>query len=254
MLPRPQDPVLLPPPPISAAGHALFVDFDGTLTPIVDRPDGVVVDRELIDLLRALHGCFDDRLTLVSGRSIAQLDTMIGAVAMGLSLVGSHGLEVRRHGDLRRPARAAGLDAAATDLQAFAAPDPGLIVEEKSMGVALHYRMVPERATEVQTRVAAIGASHGLHVQNGKMMVELRGPGSDKGSAVASIMAEQSLKACRPVMIGDDLTDEPAFVMVETIGGFGILVGPERETAASCHVADVAELRRWLWRIVEASQ
>lgn len=249
MLPRFLDPVLPPPPSIDAAGHALFIDFDGTLVAIAERPDEVAADPELIRLLACLHGRLGDRLTLVSGRSIAQLDAMIGPIGAELSLVGSHGQELRRHGRLSQPARAPGLDDATAEIQSFAAGHPGLIVEKKSLGVALHYRTAPDLAAVVGEAAAAIGALHGLFVQRGKMMVELRGPGSDKGSAVAALMARPSLKNCRPVMIGDDLTDEPAFVLVETIGGFAILIGHERETAASFSLPDVASLRSWLWRI-----
>jgi trehalose 6-phosphate phosphatase len=249
MLPRLLDPVLPPPPPIHAAGHALFIDFDGTLVPIAERPDDVTADPDLIALLGQLHARLDDRLTLVSGRSIAQLDAMIGPIAAKLSLVGSHGLEIRRHGRLTTPPRAPGLDDATAEIRAFAADHPGLIVEEKSLGVALHYRTAPDLAAAVDEAAAAIGAVHGLVVQPGKMMVELRGSGCDKGSAVAVLMARPSRKDCRPIMIGDDLTDEPAFVLVETIGGFGILIGHERETAASFSLPDVASLRNWLWQI-----
>jgi trehalose 6-phosphate phosphatase len=82
------------------------------------------------------------------------------------------------------------------------------------------------------------------------MMIELRAAGCDKGSAVAVLMSRASLKECRPVMIGDDLTDEPAFVLVETLGGFAILIGHKRETAASFCLPDVASLHDWLWQVV----
>jgi len=249
MLPRLLDPVLPPPPPIHAAGHALFIDFDGTLVPIAERPDDVVADPELIRLLGRLHDGFGDRLALVSGRSIAQLDAMIGPIAETLSLVGSHGQEIRRHGRMSTPPRAPGLDEASREIRAFAKNHADLIVETKTHGVALHYRTAPDLAAAADEAAAAIGAAHGLVVQRGKMMVELRGPGCDKGSAVAAMMARPSLKDCRPVMIGDDLTDEPAFVLVETIGGFAILIGHERETAASFSLPDVAALRAWLWQI-----
>lgn len=254
MLPRLYDPVLPPPPSISAAGHALFIDFDGTLVPIAERPDDVVVDADLLRLLAGLRACFGDHLTIVSGRSIAQIDAMIGSTAADLSIVGSHGAEIRRHGRLSQPPRAAGLDGATADMQAYAVLHPGLIVEKKSLGVALHYRTAAELASEAQETVRAIGAGHGLMVQPGKMMIELHGPGYDKGSAVAALMARPAFRDCRPVMIGDDLTDEPAFVLVETIAGFGILIGQERETAASFCLPDVPALRDWLWRIVEAGK
>jgi trehalose 6-phosphate phosphatase len=80
-------------------------------------------------------------------------------------------------------------------------------------------------------------------------MVELRGPGWNKGEAVAALMAEAPLEGTRPVVIGDDLTDEPAFAVAAEHGGFGIIVGGGRETGATYCLTDVAAVRRWLWEI-----
>jgi trehalose 6-phosphate phosphatase len=250
ILPRPGAAQLPRPPLVAPVDHGLFVDFDGTLVDLVDRPDQVGADDELIGLLRALSAAFGDRLAIVSGRSIEQLDHMIGADAGSIILAGSHGAEIRRAGHLFRPARAVGLDDAAADLGAFAARHPAMIVEVKSLGVALHYRMVPEAEDDAVAAAGEVAARLGLAIQPGKMMIELHGAGYDKGTALRELTAREANPASRPVMIGDDLTDEPALAAAAELGGFGVLVGPPRETAAVYGLPDVGAVRAWLWSII----
>lgn len=253
MLARPQQPAFLPPPPsISPAGHALFIDFDGTLVRLVDRPDQVRADPDLINLLRALLSSFGRRLAIISGRSIAQLDRMIGPLAERITLAGSHGAEHRYGGVLFQPARPEGLEAASEDVRAFAARHPGMIVEPKSLGIALHYRMLPSLAPETNAAARVIALRHGLSVQPGKMMIELRGPGCDKGTAVSALLERPALRGCVPVVIGDDLTDEPALAVAEARDGIGILVGGGRPSAASYALADIGAVRDWLWQVARA--
>lgn len=250
MLSRSHQPVLAPPPALDPTRFSLFIDFDGTLVPLVDHPDLVRADGELIDLLQALHATFDGRVAIVSGRSIAQLDAMIGNVASALALAGSHGAEVRVDGRLVEPERPAGLDAAIAAVRNYGAGHPEIYIEEKSHGVALHYRKAPMLEEPVHRQARAIAERTGLDLQPGKMMVELRGPGWDKGEAVAALLAEPPFAPSLPVMIGDDLTDESALRIAEEKGGMGVLVGPGRETAARHGLADVGSVRRWLWEAV----
>lgn len=250
MLTRSQQPVLAPPPAIDPASHSLFVDFDGTLVPLVDHPELVRADSELVELLTALHQSFAGRIALVSGRSIAQLDEMVGPIAREIALAGSHGAEVRRDGRLIEPPRPEGLDGAIADVHLYGAGHPEMIIEEKSHGVAMHYRVAPILEEPIKRRAQAIAERHDLMVQHGKMMVELRAPGWNKGEAVMALMAEAPMAGSMPVMIGDDLTDESALQVAGDMGGFGILVGAPRETAARYGLTDVGSVRHWLWEAV----
>ena len=247
MLSRTNQPVLPPPPAIDASRHSLFVDFDGTLVPLVDHPDLVRADAELLDLLAALRQRLPGRLALVSGRSLEQLDRMIGPITRDIAVAGSHGAEVRCAGHLVEPPRPEGLDAAIAEIRAYGAGHPEMIIEEKSHGVAMHYRVAPILEEPVKRRAYAIAERHGLHVQPGKMMVEVRGFGWDKGEAVAALMAAAPMAGTLPIVIGDDLTDEPALKLAGAMGGFGIIVGGGRETAARHGLGDVGAVRRWLW-------
>ncbi|TZG25853.1 trehalose-phosphatase [Sphingomonas montanisoli] len=246
------DAVALPlPPAVSPDCHSLFLDFDGTLVSLVDDPASVHADPELRELLAALNARFAGRLAIVSGRSIAQLDAMIGPLANAITVAGSHGAEIRQDGHAHEPLRPAGLDAAIAEARAFAAAHPAMIVEIKSQGVGLHYRMQPDLEADVRARARAIGAAHHLYVQPGKMMVELRGPGCDKGDAVKTLIGRTPMAGSLPVFLGDDLTDEAALACAQAQGGFGVLVGTPRATAADYGLADVADVRAWLWDLTK---
>jgi trehalose 6-phosphate phosphatase len=246
MLPNVQ-PFALPPPPSGLLREAsLFIDFDGTLVDLVERPDAVIVDDGLRDLLGALGALYDGRLAIVSGRSIAQLDAMLGPIAGRLAVSGSHGSEHRWQGLEVRPVRPLALDDATEALRRFAAGHPGAIVEAKSYGVALHYRLTPSVKDAAHDLARRLGETYGLALQSGKMMVELRVAGGDKGGAVRQMMRRPPMSGSRPICLGDDLTDETAFAAARELGGAGILVGPARVTEAVYGLPDVAAVRAWL--------
>lgn len=234
-------------PTVDAATISLFLDVDGTLIEIADRPDAVVVGDALIALLDRLHDRLDGRVALISGRSLDQLDTIIGPIARRLTAVGSHGAETRVPGQppgiVERPAVLTDIERA---FRSAIADQPGCLVETKTLGVALHYRVNPDFADTAMTLAERYGAADGLMIQKGKMMVELRTAGHDKGSSIAALMQQQPFAGHVPVFLGDDVTDEPGFERCSALGGFGILVGAPRDTAAAYRVADVAAVHDWL--------
>lgn len=241
------DALLLPAPPRNLLDSAsLFLDFDGTLVDIADRPDGVAVDSALGDLLAALARRYQDRVAIVSGRSIAQLDALLGPVAQTLAVSGSHGCEHRWRGISAHPVRPASLADVAEAMHEAAHGRDGVIVEDKSFGVALHYRLAPTFEPDALLLAERLAAHHELATQHGKMMVELRVPGSDKGVAVTRLMRRPEMAGTRPIFIGDDITDECGFEAARALGGVGILVGAGRATAATYGLADPAAVRAWL--------
>lgn len=227
-------------------GASLLLDLDGTLLELVDRPEDVRADAQLRELLLALARRLEGRLAIVSGRSLEQIDVILGDIAAELALSGSHGCEHRWHGVWARPNRPETLDSAAERMRAFAAERPGLLVEEKSFGVALHYRANPPAEADAQAFARELGEELQLCLQHGKMMVELRVPGGDKGCAVRRLMSRPPMQGTHPIFIGDDVTDEPGFVAARELGGHGILIGPQRPTAADYRLACPADLRNWL--------
>jgi trehalose 6-phosphate phosphatase len=247
----PDDLPSLPPAPdlIGEAGLSLFLDFDGTLVDIAERHDAVVVDPTLGRLVAALADRLDGRVAVVSGRSAADILSYLGIAdtLMPFAIAGSHGLEMRwSDGRSEAPFRPEGMDEAIAALEMLAEEHPGVIVEEKPYGAALHYRLAPEAGPACDALAEQIAAQAGFAIQHGKMVVELRMRGADKGDAVRRFMAEPPMAGTRPIFVGDDLTDEAGFRAAEELGGWGVLVGGPRKTAARYRLADVDRVHEWL--------
>ena len=235
------------PPPGLLEGAALFLDFDGTLVELAETPGSIHVSPELPGLLKRLCALVEGRIAIVSGRSIGDLDSHLDC--SGIAVSGSHGLELRLADGTHLPLFVPRpLDEVRGALAAFAEATPGLLIEEKPAGLALHYRQAPEAEERVLALTARLAAEHGLTLQQGKMVAELRPAGADKGDAVRALMAEPPFAGARPVVVGDDLTDEHGFEAAAAMGGAGILVGEARESAACYRLPDVASVAQWLAR------
>ena len=149
-------------------------------------------------------------------------------------------------GAIVRPDRPASLDEAARVFAASFGDREGVVIEVKSLGVGIHYRLDPSVEDAAHALAQAFAATNDLEVQHGKMMIELRLPGHDKGSAIAALMDRAPFAGHPPVFLGDDLTDEPGFAAASRLGGAGIVVGPPRNTAARYRLDSVATVRAWL--------
>jgi trehalose 6-phosphate phosphatase len=241
---------LAPPPCLDLGRVALFADLDGTLTPIVATPNAVGPDPERRRLLDALAQALSGRLAVVSGRGLGDLDRVLEGRIPAIAAV--HGL-ARRAADGRLIHQVDGgrIGEAAEVLMAFAQSDPGLLVENKGVAVALHYRLSPTTAEACRALGRRLASSLGLTLQEGDMVVELKAPGPDKGGALTAFMAEAPFAGAMPVFLGDDLTDEHGFAAARALGGFGVVVGPRRPTLADFALEDVATARDWLLRSLE---
>ncbi|MCJ2186565.1 trehalose-phosphatase [Novosphingobium beihaiensis] len=239
------------PPPLRISPQtSLFLDFDGTLVDIADRPDAVVVARQLPGLIEALSQRLDGRLALVSGRSLDALETLLGP--LGVAMAGSHGGEFRpAAGGEVYPLADPLPGSIVEDLTGFALANGGLLVEPKPFSVAVHYRHHPHARDNLLARAEDLAAMHGLKMKHGKQVIELVMPGSDKGSAVARFMDLPQFSGTAPLFVGDDVTDEDAFRAVIRFGGNGILVGAMRPTAATWRLAGVAAVHDWLAAALE---
>jgi trehalose 6-phosphate phosphatase len=233
----------LPPP---SPDWAWFLDIDGTLIDIAPTPSAIHVPPGLVDLLARLSRRCGGALALVSGRSV---DNILDLMApLRLPAAGLHGLErFCSDGRIERPPPLDGLDGVRRALTMFATGHPGVVLEDKRLTLALHYRAVPqlEEACRQAAQAAAVHCP-GLAVVAGKMVFELRPAGSDKGVAVRRFMAEPPFAGRPPLFAGDDLTDEDGFAVVNAMGGVSLLVGPPRATAAFWRVESVEVFRQWL--------
>lgn len=233
--------------PRRAEGWAFFLDFDGTLVDLAERPDGVSVPADLPGLLSRLADRAGGALAVVSGRTIESLDWLLAPAR--LATAGVHGAEVRLPDGQRLAVATPDLTRARRFLLDFAAAHPGLLADDKGLAIALHYRSAPHlAAAAIAAAEAAAADSQGaLSVQHGKMVVEVRPAGADKGRALATLMKHAPFAGRRPIAIGDDVTDDAMFAAARALGGIGLRVGPANEpTAASLHLADPAAVRGWL--------
>lgn len=238
------------PPPALAAAAALFLDLDGTLIEIAPRPDLVKVPAGLPVLLARLAAMRAGAVAVVSGRTLAQIDRLLspwrGAAA------GLHGAERRRaDGSLNRsadPLAAAALEALRPRLAAIAGRRPGVVVEDKIAGLALHYRGAPERESEIRGLAESLRDEAGgaLRVIAGKMVVEFQSRTVNKGTAIAAFLAEPPFRGRPPVFIGDDVTDEDGFAEINRRGGVTVRVGRPGESAARFSLPSVAAALAWL--------
>lgn len=233
------------PPALDAQDAAVFLDLDGTLAPIAPRPEDVGPDPRRTALIERLSQRLGGRLAVLSGRTLTDIDRILEGRVAAVAAV--HGL-VWRGGDGRvaEPTPHAGLAVARETFARLADRDPGLLVEDKGLSVALHYRLAPRFRDLAILAAEGLSAETGLSFQPGHMVVELRTPGPDKGDSLRRFMAEAPFAGRRPVFIGDDLTDEPAFRAAAALGGHGVLVGAERASAADWRVPDVAAVLAWL--------
>jgi trehalose 6-phosphate phosphatase len=237
----------LPLPPTATLDLAYFLDVDGTLLEIADTPNAVRVDQPLLNLLKRLHRASGGAVALVSGRAISDLDRRLGHLR--LPRAGQHGLE-RRDATGRlwlHPATTAEKDRIREALRPLLEAHAGLLLEDKGVTLALHYRLAPELeklANETMERLVAESGGK-LILQLGKCVAEAKPDGFDKGTAIEEYLAEEPFKGRQAAFLGDDLNDEHGFAALNKAGGITIKVG-EGPTCARYRLPDVAAVRRWL--------
>jgi trehalose 6-phosphate phosphatase len=240
----------LPAPPARLSRPALFLDLDGVLAELADTPDAVVPDARRTAVLTALAPRLGGRVAIISGRTIAEIDRISDSSMASAS--GVHGLERRRaDGAVVRAEPSVAVRDAVEAFQAFARTRPGVVVEDKEVAAGLHYRGAPEAASEADVLTRRLAAETGLMLQPGNMVIELKTPGASKGTALKAFMEEAPFVGATPVMLGDDLTDEDGFRAAAELGGFGVLVGPPRETAARYGLTSVTAVLAWLESVQE---
>ncbi len=242
------------------AAGALFVglDFDGTLAPIVERPEDAALLPESREALVRLAARADTDVAIVSGRGLADVRERVGLE--GLYYAGNHGLEIQGPGleRLHPEAEAAQsvLRRCAAALTEALAGDPGVQVEDKGLTLSVHYRRAEREGAGARVRAAVSAACGGesLRVTEGKKVLEIRPDVDwDKGRATSFLLEAiegADADVIPALFVGDDTTDEDAFRALAGRGD-GVVVGtsPPAGTAATAFVRspeEVAELIRGL--------
>jgi trehalose 6-phosphate phosphatase len=226
--------------------YCIFLDFDGTLVEIEDRPDDVRIDAETLQWIERLRDKVGRALALVSGRDIHVIDRLLYPLV--LPVAGVHGLQRRdAAGRLHSPIIDQDVvEAIAASVEAAFHSEPGVVIERKTGAVAIHYRLRPdfEKKCDAVAR-KIIRDRPDLHMIEGKMVCEIRLHGNDKGGVIDTFLEERPFKGRTPIFVGDDVTDEPGFVAVNARGGVSIKIGDD-PTAAKYRAANIQELRHWL--------
>ena len=232
-------------PPVK--GFAYFLDIDGTLVDLADTPRAVTLDPALPDLVEALYQSSGGALALITGRSIADADRLFPRRL--LPIAGQHGHERRSASRVitRHRVSPRALDTGRRRVHTVVERHPALLLEDKGLTLALHYRRAPHLASLAHRVMHSVQRSLGNQycVHRGKRVVELAPAGRDKGLAIRAFMRESPFRGRVPVFIGDDVTDELGFEMVNKLGGEAIKVG-SGPTVAQWRLPSVSAVLGWL--------
>lgn len=231
----------------------VFLDYDGTLAPIVDSPEKALMNEAARMTLAALLTLPACKLAIISGRSLRDIKQRVGI--KGIIYSGNHGLEIegpridfKEQVSLRYKKS---LEKIKKALEEMVVSFPGAFVEDKGLTLSLHYRLLnDERVTEFQSvfheSVASDVIAERIRVRPGKKVLEIRPPVEwDKGKVVLWLLARQKFaekdKPVVPVYVGDDKTDEDAFRAIRK-QGITVAVGNNRKSHAQYYVKSQAEV------------
>jgi trehalose 6-phosphate phosphatase len=234
---------------------ALYLDFDGTLVEIAPKPDQVRVDPALAPALEKLRTRLGGALAIVTGRPIRVIDDFL--VPARFDVAGLHGVERRVDGVVSggsaedHPALRAqvpALHAAVTDLE-------HVLIEDKGASVAVHWRLATPSdaaAAEEAVKAAAVALGSAYRLQLGKAVGEIVPASATKGHAIRALAENPPYAGRRAIFLGDDLTDEKAFAVINETGGVSVRIGGA-ETIASRRLIDPEDVRRLLYAWAEGA-
>ena len=223
---------------------ALFFDIDGTLIDLAPTPDAVVVPAALRADLETLFRRLG-AVALVSGRPLVGIDALFAPLVLPAS--GQHGAEARIGGERQVAPPLPALRAIVAPLQQFAADHHGILIEDKGGSVAVHYRMAPTLAEEVEALThRLIDGSPELEALASKMAVDVKPKAISKANAIRWFMARSPFAGRVPVFVGDDRTDEAGFAAVNEAGGHSMRVGDKTESNARFSLNSSAAVREWI--------
>ncbi|NHK26631.1 trehalose-phosphatase [Parvularcula flava] len=230
-------------PPLPEKGQALFLDFDGTLAPLQDDPDTVALVDGVAPLLCELADKLEGALAIISGRDI---DDLCKRVPDTLWRLGNHGQNVMAPGSAALTRTDTAPAEVIDGLTALSADYPGTKLENKGSVLALHYRACPEQGEALLAAARqVVGSVEGYSVQGGKMVIEAKPGGANKGLAIREIMRQPPFAGLTPVMAGDDVTDEDGFEAVLDLGGYAVKIGGG-ESVATYRLSSPEAVADWL--------
>ncbi len=233
----------------------LFLDYDGTLTPIVDKPQRALLSKKTKQLLSDLTRQRDYTIVVITGRALKDIKRLVGI--KGIIYVGNHGFEIEGPQIRFRSPVYSGFRKILRELKPEILEQvsrfKGVFLEDKGFSLSLHYRLakrslISEIKTAFEKSVMEYMLTHKVKTNSGKMVMEIRPPVPwDKGKAVLWLFARQKFanKAVPllPLYIGDDITDDDAFRALRN-KGIGVYVGTPKESYARFYVRNTKEVLR----------
>ena len=248
-----------------AASHILLLsDYDGTLTPIVGRPDEAILSPQVREKLSALANKPTFSVGIISGRSLSEVKALVEIE--GIYYAGNHGLEMEGPGlrFINTAAKAAQneLKDIARQLSDKLGNIKGVILEDKGLSLSVHYRLVKDDEENIvaeifQQIVSPLLREGKIRVTSGKKVWEVRPPIEwHKGKAVETITQElKAILDCKQLLtiyLGDDTTDEDVFMTIHRPEGWSIFVGKENPSSnAEYFLNSTSEVTTFLSRLLE---
>lgn len=254
---------------LKAARHILLLtDYDGTLTPIVERPELADMPERTRQVLRALARQHRFRIGIISGRALAELKDRVGI--SGIIYAGNHGLEIEGLGvnftnplaEEVKPVLRVLYQVLSKALGAI----KGVLVEDKGLTLSVHYRLVEESQIEevksiFERYIGGAQAAGQVRITTGKKVYEVR-PAIDwdKGKTIKFLMKKYGKGGRKsglvPLYFGDDTTDEDGFKVIEAYGdGISVFIGvPNPHGSARYFLKSPAEMTEFLALLLKQSQ
>ncbi len=242
----------------------LFLDYDGTLSPIADTPGKAIMPDRARDLLSRLSKISNCRIAIVSGRRLSDISRRVGL--KNIVYVGNHGFEIKgpkiKFKSPVTPKFRSHLKEIKAKLKKSLSTFKGVLIEDKGFCLTVHYRLADENDIPAITSKFYLATfidefRSNIQVRSGKITREIRPPILwDKGMAALWLLDRQSsaMKSKKieilPVYIGDDLTDEDAFRVLRN-RGLTIFVGKPNNTKARFYLKDTKEVAVFLTKILE---
>ncbi len=238
----------------------IFLDFDGTLVPIVETPDKAILPEEVRTLLREITNSPRAKVAFISGRTVGDIKNRIGLKNAIYS--GNHGLEIEgpkiKFEPVVTPRFRKVLEKIRASLKVKTSSLKGVLIEDKGLSLSLHYRLAEKKQiSQIKTIFHEVVilplVKNKIRIKCGKMVLEVRPPVDwDKGKVVLWLLARQAFvsKAAQvmPIYIGDDITDEDAFKALNK-KGLAIFVGEPQKSYAQYYLKDPNEVVDFLKRI-----
>lgn len=247
---------------ITGGRAVLFLDYDGTLSPIADRPDQTGITLTLRASLKRLSRKI--KIAVISGRSLRDIKKLVAL--KGIVYVGNHGLEIEGPQlEFRGPAGPEVkrfFKRVADGLKRELLPVKGAVLEDKGFSLSVHYRLVDKKDKKIFEKAfyRAAGAyirEKKVRFKKGRKVFELRPPLEwDKGRAVLWLLSQKKFaqrKGVFPIYLGDDATDEDAFKVLPGRGA-GVLVGRRKPSYARYYLKNCGEVERFLSRVDKICQ